>query len=57
MTLFQVLACGRMNEDGVDEFGSGTLLYSGAKSLYISPAVSSFSSEIWPSLGILEFMK
>ena len=31
-----------MNEDGVDEFGSGTFLYSGAKSLYISPAMSSF---------------
>ena len=31
-----------MNEDGVDEFGSGTFLYSGAKSLYISPAKSSF---------------
>ena len=31
-----------MNEDGVDEFGSGTFLYSGAKLLYISPAMSSF---------------
>ena len=37
-----------MNEDGVDEFGSGTFLYSGAKSLYISPAMSSFNLRFDP---------
>ena len=43
-----------MNEDGVDEFGSGTFLYSGAKSLYISPAMSSFNLRFDP-VGMLEF--
>merc|ERR1711935_64959 len=28
----KVLACGHMNEDGVDEFGSGTFLYSAGRS-------------------------
>ena len=43
-----------MNEDGVDEFGSGTFLYSGAKSLYISPAMSSFNLRFDP-VGMIEF--
>jgi len=37
----KVLACGHMNEDGVDEFGSGTLLYSAGRS-----ATFQYSSKI-----------
>ena len=51
--VFQVVACGHMNEDGVDEFGSGTFLYSGIVKVKKSGENYSLSADVLQVVPIL----
>ena len=48
-----MVACGHMNEDGVDEFGSGTFLYSGIAKVKKSGDNYSLSADFLQVVPIL----